>query len=61
METSNYRLVREKSNLKQQFSYELTNGRRGCHGHDCMQSVPITTNVVSLNPTRARCTRYNIT
>ena len=56
METSNYRLVREKSNLKQQFSYELTNGRRGCHGRDRMQSVPITTNVVSLNPTRARCT-----
>ena len=25
-----------------------------------MQSVPITTNVVSLNPTRARFTRYNI-
>ena len=24
-----------------------------------MQSVPITTNVVSLNPTQARCTRYN--
>jgi hypothetical protein len=25
-----------------------------------MQSVPITTNVVSLNPVQARCTRYNI-
>jgi len=24
------------------------------------QSVPITTNVVSLNPAQARCTRYNI-
>jgi hypothetical protein len=26
-----------------------------------MQTVPITTDVVSANPTRARCTRYNIT
>jgi hypothetical protein len=25
-----------------------------------MQSVPITTNVASLNPVQARCTRYNI-
>jgi len=25
-----------------------------------MQSVPITTNVVSLNPLHARCTQYNI-
>jgi hypothetical protein len=25
-----------------------------------MQSVPITTNVVSSNPTQVRCTRYNI-
>ena len=25
-----------------------------------MQSVPITTNVVSSNPTQASCTRYNI-
>jgi hypothetical protein len=25
-----------------------------------MQSVPITTNVVSSNPAKARCTRYNI-
>ena len=25
-----------------------------------MQSVPITTNFVSLNPAQARCTRYNI-
>jgi hypothetical protein len=25
-----------------------------------MQSVPITTEVVSLNPVQARCTRYNI-
>jgi hypothetical protein len=25
-----------------------------------MQSVPITTEVVSSNPTQARCTRYNI-
>ena len=25
-----------------------------------MQSVPITSNVVSLNPAQARCTRYNI-
>jgi len=25
-----------------------------------MQSVPNTTNAVSSNPTRARCTRYNI-
>ena len=25
-----------------------------------MQSVPITTNVVSLNPAQARCTRFNI-
>ena len=25
-----------------------------------MQSVPITTNVVSSNPAQARCTRYNI-
>jgi len=25
-----------------------------------MQSVPITTRVVSLNPVQARCTRYNI-
>jgi len=25
-----------------------------------MQSVPITTNVVSSNPTQAKCTRYNI-
>jgi hypothetical protein len=25
-----------------------------------MQSVPITTNVVSSNPAYARCTRYNI-
>ena len=25
-----------------------------------MQSVPITTNVVSLNPAQARCYRYNI-
>jgi len=25
-----------------------------------MQSVPITTNVVSTNPAHARCTRYNI-
>ena len=40
---------------------------RGCRGRDRMvvlqlpmQSVPITTNVVSLNPTRAGCTRYNI-
>jgi len=24
-----------------------------------VQSVPITTEVVSLNPTQARCTRYN--
>ena len=39
------------------------------HGHDYMvvgfittymQSVPITTNVVSSNPTHSRCTRYNI-
>ena len=27
----------------------------------CMQSVPITTNVVSSNPAQARCTRYSIT
>ena len=26
----------------------------------CMQSVPIITNVVSLNPAQMRCTRYNI-
>ena len=25
-----------------------------------MQLVPITTNFVGLNPTQARCTRYNI-
>ena len=25
-----------------------------------MQSVPITTNIVSSNPTQARCTIYNI-
>ena len=25
-----------------------------------MQSVPITTNIVSLNPAQAMCTRYNI-
>ena len=25
-----------------------------------MQSVPITTNVVNLNPSQARCTQYNI-
>jgi hypothetical protein len=25
-----------------------------------MQSVPITTNIVSSNPAQARCTRYNI-
>jgi len=25
-----------------------------------MQSVPITTNVVSSNPAQARCNRYNI-
>ena len=25
-----------------------------------MQSVPITTNVLSSNPAQARCTRYNI-
>ena len=25
-----------------------------------MQSMPITTNVVSLNPAQAKCTRYNI-
>ena len=25
-----------------------------------MQSVPITTNVVSSNPAQARCTQYNI-
>ena len=25
-----------------------------------MQTVPITTNVVSLNPAQAKCTRYNI-
>jgi len=25
-----------------------------------MQSVPITTNVVSSNPAQERCTRYNI-
>jgi hypothetical protein len=25
-----------------------------------MQSVPITTNVASLNPVQVRCTRYNI-
>jgi hypothetical protein len=37
----------------------------GCRGHDCMvvgfttpmQSVPITTKVVSSNPVRARCTQ----
>jgi hypothetical protein len=28
--------------------------------HLPMQSVPITTNVVSSNPTQARCTLYNI-
>ena len=38
---------------------------RGCRGHDhmivgFMQSVPITSNVVSSNPTQARCIRYNI-
>jgi hypothetical protein len=27
---------------------------------DVMLSVPITINVVSSNPTRGRCTRYNI-
>ena len=27
----------------------------------CMQSVPITINVVSSNPAQARCTRYSIT
>ena len=40
----------------------------GCHGRDHMvvgfqlpmQSVPITTNVVSSNTTQARCTQYNI-
>ena len=26
---------------------------------ECMQSVPITTNIVSFNPAQARCTRYN--
>jgi hypothetical protein len=40
----------------------LCEGRRG---HDrmvvgFMQSMSITTNVVSLNPAQARCTRYNI-
>jgi hypothetical protein len=38
---------------------------QGCRGRDCMvvgsmQSVPITTNVVSLNTAQARCTRYTI-
>ena len=39
----------------------------GCHDHDRMvvgfttvQSVPITTKVVSLNPAQAKCTQYNI-
>ena len=41
----------------------------GCRGRDCMvigflttymQSVPITTIVVSLNLAQVRCTRYNI-
>jgi hypothetical protein len=31
-----------------------------CNGYISMQSVPIITNVVSLNPAQARCTRYNI-
>ena len=30
------------------------------HSPNNMQSVPITTNIVSLNPTQARCVRYNI-
>jgi hypothetical protein len=37
---------------------------RGCRCHDRIQlpvqSVPITTKVVGLNPAQARCTRYNI-
>ena len=40
----------------------------GRHGRDrmvvgfitSMQSVPIATNIVSSNPTQARCTQYNI-
>ena len=37
-------------------------GRRGrmVVGQLPMQSVPITTNVVSSNPTQVGCTRYNI-
>ena len=31
-----------------------------CSNKDHMQSVPITTNVMSSKPTQARCTRYNI-
>ena len=41
---------------------------KGRRGHDRlvvglklhMQSVPITTNVASYNPSQTRCTRYNI-
>ena len=51
--------------ISAQMKYNFPRGR--C-GRDCMeldvqlpmQSVPITTKVVSSNPSRARCTRYNI-
>jgi hypothetical protein len=46
-------------------AYEYDEGRHGCDRMvvefitTYMQSVPITTNVVSSNPAQAMCTRYN--
>jgi len=35
--------------------------KSSCCCRDCMQSMPITTDVVSWNPAQTSCTRYNIT
>jgi hypothetical protein len=48
--------------MKASFCQRTVGGHRGCDRKVQLpvQSVPITTNVVSSNPAKARCTRYNI-
>jgi hypothetical protein len=64
------RAIEKTTNLKIIFSQDIIMllklwDRRGLDGMVVgyklpVQSVPITPKVVSLNPTQARCTRYNI-
>jgi len=61
MTINKIRLKNNKLNILLEFSVFKKFLGRDLQLPTCMQSVPITTNAGSFNPTQMRCTRYNIT